>query len=65
MTEYAFDVKLWTVARITANTEQEARKKLHEYVDCIDIGFNENGVELTEASAEGDADLIEIDGEAL
>jgi len=65
MTEYAFDVKLWAVARVTAASEKEARKKLHDVVDCIDIGFDADGVKLTEASAEGAFDLVEIDGEAV
>ena len=64
MTQYAFDVKLWAVARVTANNEKEARLKLSEIVDCIDIGFDVDGVKLTEASAEGEYDLFEIDGEA-
>ena len=63
--EYAFDIKLWAVARVTADTLAEARSKLAEIVDCIDIGFDNGGVKLTEASAEGDPDLIEIDGEAV
>jgi len=65
MPEYAFDVKLWTVARVTAENEKEARKKLAEVADCIDVGFDKDGVKLTEASSEGEFDLIEIDGEAV
>jgi hypothetical protein len=65
MVEYAFDVKLWAVARVQASSEAEALSKLYEVVDCIDIGFNEGGVKLTEASTEGEADLIEIDGKAV
>ncbi len=64
MTEFAFDVKLWAVARVTANSLEEAKAKLANVADCMDIGFDKNGVKFTEASAEGDADLIEIDGEA-
>lgn len=69
MHEYMFDVKLWTVARVTAANEKEAREKLHAVVDCVDLsgtpGTADNGVTLTEASTEGEADLIEIDGEAV
>mgnify|MGYP001158833262 CR=1 FL=1 len=65
MKEYAFDVKLFAVARVMANSEAEAIEKLHNVVDCIDIGYDANDVRLTEASTEGDPDLVEIDGEAV
>lgn len=66
MTEYAFDVKLWAVARVAADTEREAREKLANYADCLDIGLvSPDGVTFTEASGEGEYDLIEIDGEAI
>lgn len=64
--EYAFDVKLWAMARVTATSEQDARDKLANYADCLDIGFvSPDGVKFTEASSEGSFDLIEIDGEAV
>ena len=67
--EYAFDVKLWAVCRVQAASEEEAREKLKNVVDCLDIGidgFNGgHGVKITEASTEGELDLIEIDGEAV
>ena len=64
--EYAFDVKLWAVARVTADSEQEARDKLRNYADCLDIGLiSPDGVRFTEASSEGEYDLFEIDGEAI
>lgn len=66
MTEYAFDVKLWAVARVEADSEEQAQKKLMNYADCLDIGFESpDGVTFTEASAEGDGDLIEIDGDSV
>ena len=62
--EYAFDVKLWAVARVTAATEKEARAKLADYAQCLDIGMQTpNGVSFTEASSEGEYELFEIDGE--
>ena len=64
MPEYTFDIKLWAVARVEAATEAEARANLADIVDCLDLNREINGVTLTEASAEGDYDLIEIDGEA-
>lgn len=63
--EYAFDVKLWAVARVTASSETEARKKMAEHLQCIDVGFDAEGIKMTEASIE-DSDndeLLEIDGE--
>jgi hypothetical protein len=65
MREYAFDMKLWAVARVKSTNKAEAIKKLKDVVDCIDIGFDKDGVKLTEASSEGEPDLIEIDGEAV
>ena len=67
MAEFAFDVKLCVVCRVTATSEAEARKKMLDVVDCIDIGFDRDGVKLTEASAfdTGEIELIEIDGEAV
>ncbi|MEM9286717.1 MAG: hypothetical protein AAGA36_00115 [Pseudomonadota bacterium] len=64
--EYAFDVKLWTCARIKAGSLKEAKAKLANYADCLDVGLvSDDGVTFTEASAEGDYDLIEIDGECV
>lgn len=66
--EYAFDVKLWAVARVTATSEAEARRKMLEVVDCLSLGVDTDGVKLTEASAEDsgqDSELVEIDGEAV
>jgi hypothetical protein len=65
MTEYAFDVKLWAVARVTADNVKEAREKLRNVADCMDMRLvTPDGVRFTEASSEGAYDLIEIDGEA-
>jgi hypothetical protein len=65
MTEYAFDIKLWAVARITANSEAEARKLLST-INCIDLDYNDRfAVVLSEASIEddgGESELFEIDG---
>lgn len=65
MKEFAFDVKLFAVARVTAKTEKEARAKLHNVVDCLDVGYDGHGVKITEASNDGTPELIEIDGEAV
>jgi hypothetical protein len=65
-TEYAFDIQLYAVARVMAKTEAEARSKMHDVIDCIDIGYSEKGVTLTEASQAQDIEplLFEVDGQA-
>lgn len=65
--EYLFDVKLFTAIRVKAASEEAARKKLNTYFDCADVNFgaDEKGNPITgEASIDGDADLVEVDGEA-
>jgi len=66
MHEYAFDIKLWAVARINAANEDEARKRLAD-INCIDVGYDEDGIKITEASLEENEDshceLFEVDGE--
>jgi hypothetical protein len=67
MKEYAFDVKLWAVCRVTASNEATARKKMLDVLDCIDVSYDNDGVKLTEASIEDESgetsELIEVDGE--
>ena len=69
MAEYAFDIKLWTVCRVEADNEKQAREKMLNYMQCLDIGFDHDGIKVTEASIEDDSgevsELIEIDGEAV
>lgn len=66
--EYAFDVKMLAAIRVKAATETEARAMLREHLDCADTNFGAwpNGDPITaEASMDGEADLYEIDGEAV
>lgn len=66
MREYLFDVKLFASVRVNANNIAEARKMLNDVFDCADANFGAwpDGDPVTaEASQDGDADLIEIDGE--
>lgn len=68
--EFAFDVKLFAVVRVIAPDEATARKALNEEMQCVDIGTEFSGgpgvtIKLTEASCDGEHDLIEIDGEAI
>jgi hypothetical protein len=65
MKEFAFDLHLYAVARVRASTEKAARKKMQDIIDCIDIGFDQDDVKLTEASQAQDIEplLFEIDGE--
>jgi hypothetical protein len=68
MKEYAFDVKLFAAIRVKASSEGAARAMLVERLDCADANFGcwPNGDPiLAEASIDGDADLYEIDGEAV
>ena len=73
--EYLLDVKLWTSVRVRASSSRRARQIVKEFTDCLDIGLHadarnhdflegEEEIRLTEASAEGELDLVEIDGEA-
>ena len=67
MREYAFDLKLFTTVRIKATSEEMARRILRDHFDAIDINAGEIAGEtiVCEASMDGEADLIEIDGEAV
>lgn len=63
--EYLFDVKLFASIRVVADTEAEARAWLREHLDCADANFgsDEGAPIVAEASMDGEADLIEVDGE--
>lgn len=65
--EYLFDVKLFASIRITAENETEARKQLQALLDCADVAVSDpddNDQTLTfECSQDGEADLMQIDGE--
>ena len=74
--EYAFDVKMWAVVRVKAENQKRAEEIVREFADCMDIslwadarnhdGLNgEEEIRFTEASAEGEPDLLEMDGEDL
>lgn len=68
MTEYLFDVKLFASIRLRAESEAAARKCLAEVLDCADLSVCHGGVDMAdtfEASMDGEADLIEIDGEVV
>ena len=67
-TEYAFDVKLFATIRVKADSEEQARAMLREHLDTADANFGawpDGTPILAEASMEGTADLIEVDGEAV
>lgn len=67
--EYAFDITLCAVARVKATSEKEARRRMHEVIDCIDLsgtpGTVQHCVTLTEASQDQSVEplLFEVDGE--
>lgn len=61
--EYAFDVKMFAVIRVTAKDENTARRMLEDAMDCasINCGAWPNGDPITaEASMDGDPDLVSI-----
>lgn len=67
MANYLFDVKLWAAVRLDAPDEATARATLNRLLDCAMVTVTaEQGLEsLTfEASTEGEADLVEVDGQA-
>ena len=68
MNEYLFDVKLFASIRVKAASLQEARALLDKHVDAADCNFGAwpNGDPITgEASVDGFAELMEINGDAV
>lgn len=66
MHEYLFDVKLFASIRVNAATEAEALSILAKALDCADCNagsFPNGDPILFEASIDGYADLMEVDGE--
>jgi hypothetical protein len=71
MHEYAFDVKLVAVVRVSAVDRETAEAVLSNCLDCVDLNFTisdkHGNAKVTEASIEADdADyprLFEFDGE--
>jgi len=72
--EYAFDIKLFAVARIIAPSKEKAIAAMREVIHCIDLSdletngtLAQRGCQLTECSlAEDDEETyepFEIDGE--
>ncbi|MCG5220231.1 hypothetical protein [Streptosporangium sp. KLBMP 9127] len=61
--EFAFDAKLFTVVRVKALTEEQARSTAVAVVDSLPIDHTGAGVTVTEVSMDGEPDLIEVDGE--
>jgi len=61
--EFSFDADLTVVIRVTAETEREARAIVRERLCCVNIGYGEHGIEITEGTLNSDAalDLFEID----
>ena len=66
MNEYLFDINLFATIRVKAESEDEARTLILNHLDCayVNAGTWPNGDPiLFEASARGDFNLIEINGE--
>jgi hypothetical protein len=70
MPNFLFDVKAFSSVRIDAETEAKAREILAE-AECGDLQIvytNSLGISVVlqgEVSLDGDADLMQIDGEAV
>ncbi len=67
MPRFAFDIKLNAVARISADTEEKARKLIDKHVDCVDLCCIAGGrVMLSEASLyDDDHNLFEVNGKPV
>ncbi len=60
--EYAFEVKMFAVARVNATSRDHALELVHGF-QSVEVNHRENGVTVTEISADdGEPILIEIDG---
>jgi len=61
--EYAFDVTMDTVVRVTATSEEEARRKVLS-IEAIDLNVVGDGFHITEASVDPSLEthLFEVDG---
>ena len=65
MKEYAFDIRLWAIARVMAESEAEAQEKLAE-ANCSSLSLKHDGVSLAEMSVElGSFELFEVDGKPV
>lgn len=67
MPEYAFEIALTAVARVSAADEKAALRALQDRLDCASLDITLGTVLLTEASIDTwpSPDLFEIDGRAL
>lgn len=71
MKNYLFDVKLFAVMGVDAETEEEARARIKAMFDCCTIEVEEETspdytiYHSAEASIDGEPDLVEVDGEAV
>lgn len=65
MNEYLFDVKLFASVRVKARSVPAAREKLRAAFACASINagaWPDGDPVLGEASQDGEADLIEVNG---
>ena len=66
--EYLFDAKLLAAIRVRAESVEEARRKLGQLLDCArcEVEIDASGASIVfEASIDGEADLIEVDGKSV
>lgn len=68
MRTFTFDVRLFASITVPANSEEEALELLREHVHTGSANFGawpDGDPILSDVSLDDDADLIEIDGEAV
>ena len=66
LNEYAFEVKLAAVARVTPPNRQEALNMLRRTVQAISLDFEEGPVRLTDASVDDCSPLLlEVNGKEV
>jgi hypothetical protein len=70
--QFTFDVKLFATVSVQAKNEASARALLHQQLECAHVVFEPFTTTsiapqpvCAEAWADGDPDLLEIDGEQI
>ena len=75
--EYGFDIRLSASVRVRATTPSRAEEILRDFAECFDLGlvadhgnkpnvmFDDETIEFTEASLDGNPDLFEVDEEPV
>lgn len=71
MLQFTFDVKIFATISVQAENEASARALLHQHLEGVRVSFEPTDSAVApqpvcaEASADGESDLLEIDGEPV